>query len=186
MLYQLSEVKSLWLEQIRKTGDKFSLFTPLFDVALLSAAELKQVATRPYDFEHAILTGQLGGLDAAESTLHVEDQTDIDSLELAPGGRWLVALSVVREFSEPDPWGSLEIQVWDLGCVSSRSSDPISRLRLPSDQIGDIWPKKLSIQPEGQNILIFAFSHAVNSEIPLYVSLGPLDACCDLRWSCLQ
>lgn len=178
MLHQLSEVKSLWIDQIRETADRLNLFTFSLNIVAQSADELKDIATRPHNFEHAFLNGHLDRWDADELTLLVDDQTDIQSLELVPGGRWLVAISVVKE--EEEAWGSSEIQVWDLAGVSNRSMDPITRFRLPSDQTGDIWPTKLNIQPEGQNVLIFAFSNAVDSDAPLYVPPRPLDGASEL------
>lgn len=149
-------MKLLWLGHIQRRTLELQLFTPNIELASTSAKDLRQLATFPYEFEHALITRRLEGLPFRDVVVRHHD-ADVQAAELVPGGRWLVTLIVSGV--EGSPSGTTNsVLIWDTSATEEQASIPVAEYVLHSGPTSAVLPELLNVQPDEDQILIFAYS----------------------------
>lgn len=120
----------------------------------MSTSEIRKAATRPYRFEQAV---QFEEVKPIQYQTTITDEI-FEEIKLAPGGRWLVTLSLPTSGR-----GSKFCRIWDLHS-SAPVSEPYAALAIEEERIG----RDLVLRPdsEGKTFQI-VFSARAASESPL-------------------
>lgn len=162
-IYQLSEMKAFWLDQVLNTRQAFRLpaNSPLSSRSL---QELRHTAIKPYAFEHDVGTHRLATMTSfsltpsAEPSVIAEPDYQVHLVELLPGGRWVVTVSA----SESADW--FWLMVWDVECAQApeQSASPVATYPISTGTPIYARPYWLFIQPidaaENRSLMCFVLS----------------------------
>ncbi|KAG8926791.1 hypothetical protein FRC01_008362 [Tulasnella sp. 417] len=159
MLYNMTGYRPFWMDQLRRL---YFLFQPLLPLQLssLPISVLREMATKPYCFEQAVLRHDL----LNESLLHLKpDLTgDFGDVKVVPGGEWLVTLSTETEDHWQPPAHPF-VRLWQITPPVQKALKCVAKFGLPSDHT----PLEVCLQPADGPLELLVFVNVYNTTMPL-------------------
>ncbi|KIO31993.1 hypothetical protein M407DRAFT_19014 [Tulasnella calospora MUT 4182] len=125
-IHKLMECRAIWINQLKQLSSEYGIVGGTYDFYSMATPEIRKAAIRPYRFERAV---QFEEINPIHYRTTIENEF-VQLSKLAPGGRWLVTLSVPRSERGPS-----FCRVWDLQS-KAQVSEPYASLPIEQQYFG--------------------------------------------------
>ncbi|KAG8915151.1 hypothetical protein FRC01_003768, partial [Tulasnella sp. 417] len=159
-LYDITGSRPFWMDQLRCL---YRMFQPLLPLQLnsLPLSELRNMATRPYEFEQIIIKRRLRNV--SPSRLKPDLRAKFADAKMVSGGQWLVTLSTERNRQQGP--GALEqafVRLWQITSPFQKNLKCVASMELPADHT----PLEAYLQPGDRSLDLLVFVNVYNTAIP--------------------